>query len=152
MLKGLGNLANLGSMLKQAQQMGSKIQDFNQRLKSQRATGTAGGGLVTVEVDGTGEVLSCRIDPSLLGSAGKDNSTATADRELLEDLLPPAINQAMTKVRSLQADAVQSMTEAFDLSALKDMFKLGGSEPGGAAPGSGQPGSSEPESGAPRGS
>lgn len=130
MLKGLGNLANLGSLLKQAQQMGSKLQDFNQRLKALRATGTAGGGLVTVEVDGTGEVLSCRIDPGLLASAASG-----ADREFLEDLLPGAINQAIGKSRALQAEAMQSMAEGFDLGALKNMFQGGGSDPAGTPPG-----------------
>lgn len=124
MLKGLGNLANLGSLLKQAQQMGSKIQDFNQRLKALRATGTAGGGLVTVEVDGTGEVVSCRIDPGLLASAASG-----ADRELLEDLVPAAVNQAIGKARGLQTEAMQSMAEGFDLGALKNMFQQGSNEP-----------------------
>ena len=117
MFKGLGNLANLGSMLKQAQQLGGKLQDFNQRLKAQRATGTAGGGMVTVEVDGTGEVISCRIEPSLLTSAASGE-----DRELLEDLLPAAINQALGKAKELQTQAMQGMAEGMDLSAIKEML------------------------------
>ncbi len=125
MLKGLGNLANLGSLIKQAQQMGSKLQDFNQQLKSQRASGTAGGGLVTVEVDGTGEVISCRIEPTLLTSAATGE-----DRELLEDLLPAAINQALAKAKGLQTQAMQGMAEGFDLSAIKDMLNLEPQDPG----------------------
>jgi len=117
MFKGLGNLANLGSMLKQAQQLGGKLQDFNQRLKAQRAAGTAGGGMVTVEVDGTGEVISCRIEPSLLTSAASGE-----DRELLEDLLPAAINQALGKAKELQTQAMQGMAEGMDLSAIKEML------------------------------
>ncbi len=78
MFEGLGKLANLGSMLKQAQQMGGRLQQLSEELKAKRAEGTAGGGLVTVEVNGLGEVLACRIDPSLVTSG---------DRELIEDLL-----------------------------------------------------------------
>jgi DNA-binding YbaB/EbfC family protein len=126
MLKGLGNLANLGSLIKQAQQMGSKLNDFNQRLKSQRASGTAGGGLVTVEVDGTGEVISCRIEPALLASAASGG-----DRELLEDLLPAAINQALAKAKGLQTQAMQAVAEGFDLSAIKDMLNLEPQDPAG---------------------
>jgi len=77
--KGLGNLANMASMIKQAQEMGGKLKQLSEELKLRRAQGTSGGGMVTVETNGLGEVLRCRIDPSL-----------AADRELLEDLLPAA--------------------------------------------------------------
>ena len=113
MLKGLGNLANLGSMLKQAQQMGSKLQGVSEQLKGQRTSGMAGGGMVTVEVNGVGEVLKCRIDPSL--------STA-GDRELIEDLLPAAINQALAKAKDLHAEAVRSLTQGMDVPGLDEMM------------------------------
>ena len=58
MFKGLGNLGNIGSLLKQAQEMGSKWEAVNEQLKLQRAVGTAGGGMVEVEVNGVGEVLA----------------------------------------------------------------------------------------------
>jgi nucleoid-associated protein EbfC len=111
--KGLGNLANLGSMLKQAQQMGSKLQGITEQLKTQRATGSAGGGMVTVEVSGVGEVLKCRIDPSLV-TAG--------DRELIEDLLPAAINQALAKAKELHAEAVRSLTSGMNVPGLDEMM------------------------------
>ena len=95
MFKGLGNLANIGSLIKQAQQMGGKMQQIGEELKTRRAEGSAGGGMVNVEVNGLGEVLRCRIDPSLI-TAG--------DRELIEDLLPPAINQALAKSKDLHAE------------------------------------------------
>ncbi len=78
MFKGLGNLAG---MLKQAQQMGSRLQEINETLRGRRAEGTAGAGMVTVEVNGLGEVLCCRINPSV-----------ASDRELIEDLIPAAVN------------------------------------------------------------
>ena len=102
MFKGLGNLANLGSLIKQAQQMGGRLQQISEELKTRRADGTAGGGMVTVEVNGVGEVLSCRIDPSLI---------AAGDRELIEDLLPAAVNQALAKAKQLHAEAMKSMTD-----------------------------------------
>lgn len=113
MFKGLGNLANLGSMLKQAQQMGTKLQGISEQLKTQRTSGTAGGGMVSVEVNGVGEVLKCRIDPSLV-TAG--------DRELIEDLLPAAINQAFAKAKDLHADAVRSLTSGMDVPGLDEMM------------------------------
>jgi nucleoid-associated protein EbfC len=121
LFKGLGNLANLGSIMKQAQQMGSKLQGISEELKGRRATGSSGGGMVTVEVNGLGEVLSCRLDPSLFSSG---------DRELVEDLLPAAINQAQAKAKELHAQAVKSMTEGFDMPGLGEMLsQMSGSGP-----------------------
>ncbi len=108
MLKGLGNLANL---IKQAQQMGGKMQQVADTLRGQRMEGSAGGGLVTVEVNGLGEALSCRIDPSIVG-----------DKEMIEDLLPAAVNQAQTKAKQAYAEAMQSITQGVDASGLKDML------------------------------
>jgi nucleoid-associated protein EbfC len=120
-LKGLGNLANLGSLLKQAQQMGGRLKQVSEELKAKRVEGTAGGGMVTIEVDGLGQVLACRIDPSLV---------ASGDRELIEDLVPAAVNQAQAKAKGLHAEAMKSMTEGLDVPGLGDMLaQLSGGEP-----------------------
>lgn len=113
MFEGLGKLANLGSMLKQAQQMGGRLQQIAEELKTKRVEGTAGGGLVVVEVNGVGEVLACRIDPSLITSG---------DRELIEDLVPAAMNQALAKSRELHAEAMKSLTAGIDLPGMNDML------------------------------
>jgi nucleoid-associated protein EbfC len=119
--KGLGNLANIGSLIKQAQQMGSKLQQLTEELKTRRAEGNSGGGMVKVEVNGLGEVLRCQIDPSLI-TAG--------DRELVEDLLPAAVNQAVAKAKELHAEAMKSMTEGLDVPGLNTMLaQLSGGEP-----------------------
>ena len=60
--KALGNLANIGALMKQAQEMGGRMQALQEQLKTKRATGSAGGGLVEVEVNGLGEALAVRID------------------------------------------------------------------------------------------
>lgn len=111
MFKGLGNLANLGSLMKQAQEMGSKMQALGEELKTKRATGAAGGGLVEVEVNGTGEVLAVRIDPSLIEKQ---------DRELIEDLLPAAFNAAAQKAKQLHAEALAALTGGMQLPGLDD--------------------------------
>ena len=113
MFKGLGQLANLGSILKQAQQIGSQMQGLGEKLKLQRATGAAGGGLVEVDVNGLGEVLACRIDPDLI---------AKGDREMIEDLLPAAFNQAHAKSKQLHAEAMKSITEGMELPGLDDVM------------------------------
>jgi DNA-binding YbaB/EbfC family protein len=121
--KGLGNLANLGSLLKQAQQMGSKLAQVNEELKARRVSGTAGGGLVTVETNGVGEVLTCRVDPATF---------ASGDRELIEDLLPAAINDALAKSKQMHAEAMKALTAGLDLPGVDEALAQlsgGGNEP-----------------------
>lgn len=113
MFKGLGQLANLGSLLKQAQNIGNQMQGLSEQLKHQRATGSAGGGLVEVEVNGLGEVLTCRIDADLI---------AKGDGEMIEDLLPAAFNQAHAKSKQLHAEAMKSITEGMELPGLDDVM------------------------------
>ena len=121
MFKGLGNLGNLGSILKQAQQMGSTLQGVSEQLRTKRVTGVGGGGLVQVEANGLGEVLSVAIDPSLMEKG---------DREMIEDLLPTAFNQVTVKVKQLHADAVKAATQDMGLpdlgSALEKLTGSGG--------------------------
>jgi DNA-binding YbaB/EbfC family protein len=99
--KNLGNLANLPALMKQAQEMGGKMQALQQELRAKRATGSAGGGLVEVDVNGLAEVLAVRIDPSLVQKG---------EREMIEDLLPAAFNAAQQKAKQLHAEAMQSLT------------------------------------------
>jgi DNA-binding YbaB/EbfC family protein len=91
--------------------MGGKVQEINDQLKAARVTGAAGGGMVEIEANGLGEVLRAKIDPSLL---------ASGDTEMLEDLLPAAINQAQTKAKELHRDAMQSMTQGLNLPGLNE--------------------------------
>ena len=100
MFKGLGNLANLGSLIKQAQQISSQLEQVGEELQKRRAEASAGGGMVSVEVNGVGEVLRCRIDPSLFNGS---------DRELVEDLVAAAVNQAVAKSKAMQAEAMKSL-------------------------------------------
>jgi DNA-binding YbaB/EbfC family protein len=101
MFKGLGNLANLGNLMKQAQEMGGRMQAMQEELRHKRATGAAGGGLIEVDVNGLAEVLAVRIDPSLFKKG---------EREMIEDLLPAACNAAQQKARQMHAEAMQSIT------------------------------------------
>jgi DNA-binding YbaB/EbfC family protein len=126
LFKGLGNLANLGSVLKQAQQMSSTLQGVREQLRAKRVTGVGGGGLVKVEANGLGEVLSVAIDPSLVEKG---------DREMIEDLLPAAFNQATAKVKQLHADAVRAATQDMGLPDLGGVLeKLTGSGGGETGP------------------
>ncbi|MCI0334742.1 MAG: YbaB/EbfC family nucleoid-associated protein [Planctomycetes bacterium] len=121
MLKGL---ANLGSFMKQAQEMGGRMQAMQDELRAKRATGAAGGGLVEVDVNGLAEVLAVRIDPTLVEKK---------DREMIEDLLPAAFNAAQQKARQMHAEAMQTIAGGLPLGGLQDalsQLSSGGSESG----------------------
>jgi len=98
-------------MLKSAREMGGKLEGLNDQLKTQRASGSSGGGMVEVEVNGLGELLRVRIDPDLI---------AGGDCELIEDLIPAAANQAIAKSKQLHAEAMQAMTAGMNLPGLSE--------------------------------
>jgi DNA-binding YbaB/EbfC family protein len=116
--KGLANLANLPALIKQAQEMGGKIEQLTAELKTKRVSGAAGGGLVEVEANGLGEVLSVRLDPALVEKQ---------DRELMEDLLPAAINAAQQKAKELHAESMRGLTGGLQCPGLSEA--LGGLAP-----------------------
>ena len=113
-----GALGNLGSLLKQAQQLEGRLAGVGDQLRSQRATGSAGGGLVEIEVNGLEEVLNCRIDQNLF---------AQGDRELIEDLVCAAVNQAIARAKQLHAEAMKGLASGFNVPGLDDaLAKLSG--------------------------
>src|SRR6476619_8624178 len=120
--KGLGNLANIGALVKQAQEMGGKMQAIQEELKTKKATGAAGGGLVEVDVNGLSDVLAVRIDPSLVEKN---------EREMIEDLLPAAFNAAQAKAKQMHAEAMQSIAGELPIAGLSDaIMQLGGGNEG----------------------
>ena len=105
------SLGNIFSVVRKAQEMDGKMQEFNDQLRSQRTTGAAGGGLVTVEVNGLGEMLRLTIDPMLM---------ERQDREMIEDLVPAAVNQAKEKAQQLHAAAMKDMVSDLEMPGLED--------------------------------
>ena len=107
-------LAGIGSLLKQAQEMGGRMQEIKDELKTRRTTGSAGGEMVTVEVNGLNEVLGCRIDQQLIDGG---------DRELLEDLVASAANQALAKAKEMHAEAMRSLTGGMQIPGLDEAME-----------------------------
>lgn len=108
MFKGLSNFT---SILKQAQQLGGQMQELNDQLKTKRTTGTAGGGMVEVEINGVLEVLKCQIDEQLVQQG---------DRELIEDLTVAAVNQAVQKAKQMHAESLRELTGGLQLPGLEE--------------------------------
>lgn len=117
----LGALGNLTSLIKQAKQIEGRLAGVGEELRSRKAIGSAGGGLVELEVNGLEEVLRCRIDPSLISDG---------DRELLEDLVCAAANQAISKAKQLHAEAMRNLAGGFGVPGIDEaLASLGRGHP-----------------------
>jgi DNA-binding YbaB/EbfC family protein len=93
-------------MMKQAAQLQSKMQAMQEELGQIEVEGTSGGGLVNVRVSGKMEVKAVRIDPSLMKAE---------EREVLEDLLVTAFNDAKRKAETAMQEKMQSLAGGLGL-------------------------------------
>lgn len=114
MFKDMGNLMGL---LKQLPKIKEEMERLQQRVGQLVAEGDAGGGMVRVRVNGKMEILACTLS---------DDAMKTGDRELLEDLIISATNQALLKVRQLINE--ETMKMAGDL-GLPPGFSIPGITP-----------------------
>jgi DNA-binding YbaB/EbfC family protein len=99
-------MKNLGSMMKQAQEMQAKMGELQEQLSRTEMTGASGGGLVQVTMNGKGELRAVKIDPSLMDPGGV---------EMLEDLVLAAANDAKAKVETYVAGEMQKLTGGLSL-------------------------------------
>ena len=97
--------ADIGSLMKQAQKMQTQMQKAQEELAGLEVTGEAGGGLVQLRMTCKHEVRKLTIDPSLVGD----------DREMLEDVLVAAFNDALRKVERTVQDKLGGMTAGLGL-------------------------------------
>jgi DNA-binding YbaB/EbfC family protein len=102
-------MKNLGNLMKQAQQMQSKMAEMQAKMAEMEATGSAGGGMVQITINGKGEMRKLKIDPSLVGSAD--------EVEVLEDLIVAAYNDAKGKADNAMQDEMQKITGGLNLPA-----------------------------------
>ncbi|MBI36453.1 MAG: YbaB/EbfC family nucleoid-associated protein [Alphaproteobacteria bacterium] len=99
-------MKNIGQMLKQAQQMQSKMAEMQQSLEELSVEGTSGAGLVTVVLNGKGEMKNIRLDHSLVNPD---------EAEILEDLIVAAHADAKSKVEAKSAEAMKELTGGIEL-------------------------------------
>jgi nucleoid-associated protein EbfC len=98
--------ADFFKILQQAQQMQGKLQQMQDELQHRVVNGSAGGGLVSVEADGRGQIKKIKIDPSLAGKT---------DFEMLEDLIVVAVNDAQKKATDLAQEEMGKLTGGLNL-------------------------------------
>ncbi|MBV9783974.1 MAG: YbaB/EbfC family nucleoid-associated protein [Acidisphaera sp.] len=99
-------MKNLAGLMKQAQQMQSKMQEMQARLETMEMEGVAGAGMVSVTLNGKGEMKRLRIDPKLADPA---------EMEMLEDLVLAAHADAKRKTEAAAAEEMQKVTGGMEL-------------------------------------
>ena len=95
----------LGNLMKQAQAMQENMQKAQDELAQMEITGESGGGLVKVTMTGKHEARRVEIDDSLVGE----------DKDMLEDLVAAAINDAAHKIESTTQERMAGMTSGLNL-------------------------------------
>ena len=100
-----------GNIMKQAQQMQEQMQKAQEEVANIEVTGESGAGMVKVTMTGRHDVKRVDIDPSLLGD----------DKDMLEDLMAAAINDANRRVESATQEKMSELTSGM---GLPDGFKM----------------------------
>ena len=95
----------IGNLMRQAQQMQANLAKAQEELARMQVIGEAGGGMVKVEMNGKHEVSRVTIDPSVAGD----------DREMLEDLVTAAINDAVRKVEATSQQRLSGLMGGMQL-------------------------------------
>ena len=96
---------SIGNLMKQAQKMQEDLQKAQEQLAQEEITGESGGGMVKITMNGRHEVRRVAIDDSLMGD----------DREMLEDLVAAAMNDAVHKVADRTRESMSGLTSGMPL-------------------------------------
>lgn len=108
MLKGLGQLGDMAKMMKQAQEMQTKMTDMQEELHALTVTGESGAGLVKATATAKGELKALDIDPSIF---------VASEKEVVEDLILAAIKDAQSKASDKAQSEMAKITEGLGLPA-----------------------------------
>jgi len=97
---------NIGKMMQQAKKMQESMKSLQEEMAATEVSGEAGGGMVTVVMSGDQMVRRVNIDPAIW---------AEQDRELIEDLVAAAVNQAAQKVAEMQQEKQKKLMAGLPL-------------------------------------
>ena len=106
MFKGLGGLADMGKMMKAAQEMQTKMTELQEELHSMKVIGESGAGLVKATSTAKGELIGLDIDPSIFNPD---------EKEVVEDLILAAIKDAQSKASEKSQQEMSKLTEGMGL-------------------------------------
>lgn len=104
---------NLGSIMKQAQEMQTKMKAIQDDLKSKEIESSAGGDMVTLKMTGEYEITSLKIKPEVVTGD---------DIEMLEDLVTAAVNEGVRKVKEMSAESMGELTGGMNIPGMGNLF------------------------------
>jgi len=99
-------MRDLMGMMKKAQELQEKMSGMQEEMQRAEETGASGAGLVSVTLNGKGELKGLKIDPSLV---------ADGDVEIIEDLIIAAHGDAKSRIEALMSEKMQEMTAGMPL-------------------------------------
>lgn len=112
----MSNFGNFGNLMRQAQKQAQKLQkqmeEVQRNLKERVVEGSAGGGMVTAQVNGQKELVAIKIDKEVVDPD---------DVEMLEDLVLAAVTQAMKKAQEIHDEEMKKMTGGLPMQGLFGM-------------------------------
>jgi DNA-binding YbaB/EbfC family protein len=106
MLKGLGGLGDMAKLMKQAQEMQTKMAEMQAALETMTVEGQSGAGLVKATATAKGELIGLNIDPSIFNQD---------DKEVVEDLILAAIKDAQSRAQEKSQQELAKLTEGLGL-------------------------------------
>lgn len=99
-------IPNMGNLLKQAQQFQTKMAKLQEELGDRTVEASAGGGMVSVVINGRQEIISINIDPEVINPD---------DREMLQDLILAAVNDGVSKAKDMMNEEMGKLTSGLNL-------------------------------------
>ena len=105
-----GGMGNIQQLMQQAQRMQQQMAQKQAELAEKTVTAQSGGGMVTATVNGAHELLELSIDPEVIDPE---------DKEMLEDMVVAAVNQAMQQAEEMAQQELGKLTGGMNIPGLR---------------------------------
>ena len=106
-------MPNMGQIMKQAQQFQIKMAKLQEELGDKTVEASAGGGMVSVVVNGKQEILSIEIEKEVIDPE---------DREMLQDLVMAAINDGLSRARDMMNEGMGALTKGMNIPGMQGLL------------------------------
>ena len=106
-------MPNMGQLMKQAQQLQSKMAKLQDEIGDKTVEASAGGGMVTVVANGRQEIVSVKIDQEVIDPD---------DSEMLQDLIMAAVNDALSRAKDMVNEEMGKLTKGMNIPSIPGLF------------------------------
>lgn len=106
-------MKGFGDIMQQAQKMQSRLMELNKEIEGKTVEAAAGGGMVSVTANGKGQLLSVKIEKEIINPE---------EKEMLEDLVLAAVNEAQRKVQTMKEEEYKKLTGGLKIPGMPNLF------------------------------